>query len=86
MVGWRGGLALAQWQWQREGNKAPNGRTYGEGRLGNGGGSDRLDGRGDRAGGVLGRVLNVLENVLSGRDCGVAAESEDGSSAHGGLL
>jgi hypothetical protein len=65
---------------------APNGRTYGEGGLGDSGGSHRLDGRGDRAGGILGRLLNVLEDVLSGRDCGVAAERENGSSAHGGLL
>jgi len=65
---------------------APNGWTYGEGGLGDGGGSHRLNGRGDRAGGVLSRLLNVLEDVLSGRDCGVAAEREDRSGAHGGLL
>jgi hypothetical protein len=58
------------------------GDTHGECGLLDSGRGDRLDGRGDRAGGLLGGILNVVKNVLCGRDCGVAAEREDGGSTH----
>jgi hypothetical protein len=58
------------------------GNTHGECGLLDSGRGDGLDGRGDRAGGLLGGILNVVKNVLCGRDCGVAAEREDGGSTH----
>ena len=56
--------------------------THGECGLLDSGRGDGLDGGGDRAGGLLGGILNVVKNVLCGRDCGVAAERENGGGTH----
>jgi hypothetical protein len=76
VVGWRYGLALA-----RIGELVAD-DTHGECGLLDGGRGDGLDGGGDRAGGLLGGILNVVKNVLCGRDCGVAAERDDGGGTH----
>lgn len=76
VVGWRSELALDQI------GQSMVSKTHGECGLLNGRRGDGLDGGGDRAGGLLGGILNVVENVLCGRDSGVAAEGEDGGGTH----
>lgn len=59
-----------------------NGSTHSEGGLLDGGGSDRLDSRGDRAGRLLSRLVNVIQDVLGVADGGKGAEGEKRGSAH----
>ena len=76
VVGWECKLALARI------GKLIVVETHCECGLFDGRRGDGLDGGGDRAGGLLGGILNVVKNVLCGRDCGVAAERENGGGTH----